>query len=220
MKKMDLFELCMEEGNNNLVSQLIKRLISIIKLNDNSTSSEQAAMCLQEIGPLRCANMLYCFDVDNDFYMSCENVDGVQSFIQKLFAWLEKCSLNYDSLVDKTAVKISHQLVNFSKSKPILSQFGYFKVFEVKMKTVFDNANKLNEIDFVQILIRTEEVNIEMFICQFVGDIFGQFSWKDCEHLAKVRKDFSEQCFIAVFQVLLDNKEKHMRSILKLVSVF
>lgn len=219
IKKNELLDLCKEESNDNLLSKLIKRLISIIKIN-NSATSEQAAMCLEEIGPLRCANTLYCFDVDNDLYVNCEKVNGVQLFIQSLFTWLERCILNYDPLVDKTAINISHQLVNFAKSKPILSEFRYFKVFEVKMKTVFDNASHLNEIDFVKILMDNEEVSSEKFICIFVADIFAQFSWEDCDHLAKTRGDFSEQCFIAIFQLLLDNKEKHIQSILKLVSVF
>lgn len=219
LKKNELLELCKEESNDNLVSQLIKRLISIIKIN-NSTTSDQAAMCLQEIGPLRCANMLYCFDFDNDLYEHCEKVNGVQLFIQSLFTWLERCILNYDPFVDKTVINISLQLVNFTQSKSILNEFRYFKVFESKMKTVFDNANKLNEINFVKILVDNEEVSSEKFICIFVGEIFSQFSWEDCGRLAKTRRDFSEQCFIAVFQLLLDNKEAHIKSILKLVSIF
>ncbi|KAL5275475.1 ATM family protein [Megaselia abdita] len=218
-KKMDLTELCKEEGNENLVYQLMKRLISIIKMN-NGSISEQAAMCLGEIGPLSCANMTYCFDVDSDFYLNCENVNGVQSFVQRLFEWLEKCSLSYDSSVNKTVIRISHQLVNFAKSKSILSHFQYFKVFEAKSKTVFDNSNKLNEIDFVKILIELEELSYEKFICQFVGHIFDLFSWKDCGKLANIRRDFAEQCFNVMFQVLLENKEKHMKSILKLLDYF
>lgn len=216
---MDLLELCKEEGNENLVYQLIKRLISIIKMNTDSIA-EQAAICLGEIGPLRCANMLYCFDVDDDFYTNCKNVNGVKSFVQSLFTWLEKSSLNYDHLVNKAAINISHQLVNFTKSQPLLDQFKYFRIFEIKMKTVFDNASKLKEIDLVKMLNQIEELSYEQFICQFVGNIFGHFGWKDCENLAKIRIDFSEQCFITVFQLLLDNKEKHMRSILKLVSIY
>lgn len=198
---------------------IIKRLISIIKISDSNLTSEQAAICLQEIGPLRSANMLYCFDVDNDFYENHGKVGGVQLFIRELFEWLEKCSLNYDPLVDKTSIEICCHLVNFTKSKSVLNNFRYFKVFECKMKTVFDNANKLNNIDLVNILIGMEKVSSDEFICEFVGDIFGQCFWNGCSLLAKARKDFSEQCFIAVFQLLLDNKEKHLTSILKLVSL-
>lgn len=219
-KKNELLELCRAQGQDNLVFKLIKRLISIIKISNNKLISEQAAICLQEIGPLRSANMLYCFDVDNVFYMNYGKVGGLQLFIQLLFEWLEKCLLNYDTLVDKTAIDLCYHLVNFTKSKSVLNNFKYLTVFEFKMKTVFDNANKLKEIDFVQLLIGIEKVSSEMFICEFVSKIFGQFSWKDCSHSARVRKDFSEQCFIAIFQLLLDNKEIHLASILKLVSSF
>lgn len=197
----------------------MKHLIEIIK-TDNTIICEEAAKCLGEIGPLKCSNMSYSFNVDNGFYNILTEDTGVESFIKTLFLWMEKYFMNFDTAIYNFVINISENLVNFSKSKPFVTEFRYFKVFETKMKTSFDNVNSIKEVDFLKIIKNIENVEYSEWICNFVGDIFEKFQWKDLELLARRKHDFAENCFINVFRVLLDNKEKHMFSIVKLVSLY
>uniref|UniRef100_A0A1A9WKS3 Serine/threonine-protein kinase ATM n=1 Tax=Glossina brevipalpis TaxID=37001 RepID=A0A1A9WKS3_9MUSC len=210
------------QNENNLLYKLLQKLLQIVRHSQHELTCFEALKCLGEIGPLNLTQATYYFEATNEFNdVDFLSTDPIAEFCKRLYMILEKLLQSFHVSIEELVICVAQYLVNSKMGTTLLSDFPYFHVFRsVLKKNYLDLCYKIDALDWLATLKRSETLGCEKWMCEFVSDIFEQCEWTHFRNLAKQDFYFSENILQYFIEMLIKCRTSHVDDIILMLDHF
>ncbi|XP_054727235.1 serine/threonine-protein kinase ATM isoform X1 [Anastrepha obliqua] len=210
-------ELCAE---GMLFSDLIGRLLEVACNAENTNLRLEAAKCLGELGSLQIADATFYYQTHSSFYDNVASpVDRNELFSMSLGKILDKMLMQFEANTYEVLFKVASHLTNTKFAKSIIGLYPYLAIFQGGNKTKQEwNPDAGNvSIDWLSILISTESLVWNKWICVFVSKIFESCGWTALRDLASQDIYFANEILLPFITLIMYNKAQHMDKLMSML---
>ncbi|KAM8719535.1 hypothetical protein ACLKA7_005726 [Drosophila subpalustris] len=212
------------QQHDQLLFQLISRLIRIVRDSPKQESSMDALRCLAEIGPLKMQSNSYYFQTDFDaFDQSTE--EPMDAFIRSLLETLDKQLFHFETRTQQALVQVAGHVVNSNSGAKLHVMHPNLRIFRHRKHNnwsseFLNSFTGIPPIDWVGVLKSSDHLDYEPWMCAFMSRVFGACDWPGFDAFAANSFPFAKACLQPFVKLLLANRGVHLDGLCSMLDHF